>query len=228
MVSLPLNKIVELVIFAALFALSILSVLGKLNNLLNSPSWGVRIILFLFLLFFSKPNNSLGFFWKDVRPSASKTNPISSLIALTTNSLIIWFTPLPGPIINVLIFFSFTKLKNSSVLFISFNITEVRWEALTTKALVSDARVTAPAPDRKAETAAKRDAPVDVSGPDLTRIWPLLYLWSDIDGHLKFFIHDSGMFNFTLDNFVTLEISDFFSPIETTWILPEFIFPGNK
>ena len=91
-------------------------------------------------------------------------------------SLVILFTPLPGPIITVSIFFSFINLDNSSALFISLSITEVKCEALTTNALASEESVTAPAPDLRAEIADKREAPVVVSGPDLTNTWPLLYL----------------------------------------------------
>ena len=61
-VSFPLNKIVDLVMFAALFALSILLILPKSNNLLNSPSCGVKIIFSLLRLLLRRSNSSLGFF----------------------------------------------------------------------------------------------------------------------------------------------------------------------
>ena len=116
--------------------------------------------------------------------SASKTKDMWEFIDFRTNSFVELLWPKPGPIITEFIFLFLAKSRNSSLLDISLSITEVKCDALTIKASLSEAKVTAPEPTRKAETDANLEATVDEIFPDLTKVLPLRYLWSFKVGHL--------------------------------------------
>ncbi len=58
----------------------------------------------------------------------------------------------------------------------------VTWAACSRSATGSPAMVTAPAPALRAEAAASREAPVESSGPLMTRAWPRRYLCASGEG----------------------------------------------